>query len=297
MSSELPLVSIVIPTYNHAHLLRRALNSVIGQTYGNWEATVIDNHSRDNTEEVVSEFQDNRIKLVKYSNHGVIAASRNAGVRQSKGEWIAFLDSDDWWTHDKLQLCLDAASADTNMVYHDMEIVGVKSLGIFKRRIKSRQLGRCATIDLLVHGNPIATSSVVVRKKLLESVGGMNESPAMTAAEDYHTWLLISRQPGQLKYLAKGLGYYLVHAQGVSRKDMSGPMRAAMSDFLPLLDKRQRHAAFARIIYARARSRFLRGQYSSIMQHLCYCLRFGDYEIRLKALAMALTVTVKKTRK
>jgi glycosyltransferase involved in cell wall biosynthesis len=297
MSFEQPLVSIVIPTYNHAHLLRRALTSVIRQTYGNWEATVVDNYSHDSTEEVISEFRDSRIKLVKFRNHGVIAASRNVGLRQSNGEWIAFLDSDDWWTHDKLQSCLDAASADTNLVYHDMEIVGAKSLGIFKRRIKSRQLGSRATIDLLVNGNPIATSSVLVRKKLLESVGGMNESPAMTAAEDYHTWLLISRQPGQFKYLAEGLGYYLVHAQGVSRKDMSGPMRAAVSDFLPLLDKRERRTAFARIFYARVRSRFLAGRHAAVMHHLCYCIRFGDSEIRFKALAMALALTVKKTKK
>ena len=294
MSSENPLVSIVIPTYNHAHLLRRALNSVVMQTYANWEATVVDNYSQDNTDQVISEFQDSRIKLVKFSNNGVIAASRNTGVRHSSGEWIAFLDSDDWWIPGKLQLCLEGAASDTNLVYHDMEIVGVKSFGIFRRKIKSRQLKAPFTIDLLLKGNPIATSSVVLRKKLLDGVGGMNEARAMTAAEDYHTWLLISQQPGQLKYVEKSLGYYLVHAQGVSQKDMSRPMRAAIADFLPLLDERQKHIAFGRIIYARARFLFLKGRRSLLMRHLCYCMKFGDAEIKLKAMAMILAIKIKK---
>lgn len=294
MSSGHPLVSIVIPTYNHAHLLRRALTSVVAQTYENWEATVVDNYSQDNTEQVVSEFRDSRIKLIKFSNRGVIAASRNIGVQHSSGHWVAFLDSDDWWTSEKLQLCLVDVNSDTNLIYHDMDIVGNKLFGIFRRKIRSRQLKDLATIDLLVNGNPIATSSVVVRKKLLDSVGGMTEDPAMIAAEDYHTWLLISQQPGSLKYIEKNLGCYLVHAQGISQKDMSRPMRVAISGFLPLLDERQKYVAFGRIIYARTRFLFLTGRRSLLMRHLCYCLRFGDPEIKLKAMAMIFAIKIKK---
>ncbi len=91
------LVSVVIPTYNHARFLGRALQSVMDQTYKNWEVIIIDNHSQDNTDEIVEAFKDPRITLLKIHNNGVIAASRNMGIRAAKGEWIAFLDSDDHW--------------------------------------------------------------------------------------------------------------------------------------------------------------------------------------------------------
>ena len=90
-----PLVSVVIPTYNHARYLARALQSVLDQTYTNWEAIVIDNHSTDNTDEVMASFADSRITLLKIHNNGVIAASRNIGIRAANSEWITFLDSDD----------------------------------------------------------------------------------------------------------------------------------------------------------------------------------------------------------
>ena len=88
-----PLVSIIIPTYNNAEFLGKALKSVIDQTYGSWEAIVIDNNSTDQTDEVINKFQDIRIKYYKISNYGIIAKSRNLGINLAKGEWIAFLDS------------------------------------------------------------------------------------------------------------------------------------------------------------------------------------------------------------
>ena len=116
------LISIVIPTYNHGTYLKRALQSVLDQTYLNWEAIVIDNHSTDDTAEIMTNFNDQRIKYLKIHNNGVIAASRNAGINIAKGEWIAFLDSDDWWTEDKLEICFKNINDEIDLVYHDLEI-------------------------------------------------------------------------------------------------------------------------------------------------------------------------------
>ena len=100
---SLPLVSVIIPTFNRANDLARAVKSVIAQTFTSWELIIVDNHSVDNTDEVVRHFNDPRIKLLKIHNDGVIAASRNLGIHFSSGTYIAFLDSDDWWTPDKLR--------------------------------------------------------------------------------------------------------------------------------------------------------------------------------------------------
>ncbi|MDP2842393.1 MAG: glycosyltransferase family A protein, partial [Acetobacterium sp.] len=90
-----PLVSVVIPTYNHAGFLREALESLVAQTFSDWEALVVNNYSEDDTLDVVEAFNDPRIRVENFRNNGVIGASRNRGIRLSKGKYIAFLDSDD----------------------------------------------------------------------------------------------------------------------------------------------------------------------------------------------------------
>ena len=98
-----PGISIIIPTYNQANLLREAIQSILDQTFTDWEAIVVNNYSEDNTIEIVESFKDPRIRLINFRNHGVIGASRNEGVRQAKADIIAFLDSDDTWTNFKLE--------------------------------------------------------------------------------------------------------------------------------------------------------------------------------------------------
>ena len=104
-----PLVSVVIPNYNRAADLRRALRSVVRQTWRQWEALVVDNHSTDNVAQVIEEFQDRRIRMLSVHNHGVIAVSRNVGVTNAAGAYVAFLDSDDWWAPRKLRPALRRA--------------------------------------------------------------------------------------------------------------------------------------------------------------------------------------------
>ena len=122
-SKPLPLVSIIIPTYNHANFLGKALRSLLDQTFKNWEALVIDNQSSDGTNKIIKKFKDSRIKYFKISNKGIIAKSRNLGIKASKGKWIAFLDSDDWWTKNKLEVCVKNISRNVDLIYHDLEIV------------------------------------------------------------------------------------------------------------------------------------------------------------------------------
>ena len=80
MENEKPFFSIVIPTYNHGHLIKRCLDSIVAQTYIHWEAIVVNNYSNDNTVEIVESYRDPRIRLVNNANHGIIAVSRNKGI-------------------------------------------------------------------------------------------------------------------------------------------------------------------------------------------------------------------------
>ena len=292
-----PLVSVVIPTYNHARFLGRALQSVLDQTYTHWEAIVIDNHSTDNTDEIMASFADPRIAYLKIHNNGVIAASRNAGIRAAKGEWVAFLDSDDWWTADKLQTCFDSIDGQVDLVYHDLQIVSDQPRRIRSKKImKSWQVKAPVLIDLLVRGNAIATSSVVVRIKLLDQLNGMNESPEMVAAEDYNTWMCIAQLTDKFIYLPYNLGFYLTHSQGVSQKDMSIPGRAAASEFIRYLDEKQQMKLEANFRFTTGRFYYLLGNYIKANNNLWFAMLHGRSEIVIKCLWMIVMSQLLKTK-
>jgi glycosyltransferase involved in cell wall biosynthesis len=278
------LVSVVIPSYNHARYISRALQSVLDQTYTNWEVIVIDNHSTDNTDEVMKNFTDPRIHYLKIHNGGVIAASRNAGIRAAKGEWIAFLDSDDWWEVDKLQACMMCVNHSIDLVYHGMQIVG-NPPSFFKRKfIKTWQVRKPVLIDLLLRGNPIVNSSVVVRKALLERIGGIDESLGMIAAEDYNAWLRIAQLTDQLFYLPLILGCYLIHHQSVSRKDMSIPTKNACAPFMKLLTDKQLVRVESNFCFMGGLFFIRSGDCRKAITLFIYCLLHGSIVIKIKCM-------------
>ena len=118
------LVSIVIPTYNRGSKLRKTLESVLAQTHSDWEALVIDDGSTDDTPSLFTGEQDSRIRYIRRPNGGV-AAARNTGLQASKGDFIAFLDSDDLWRPWKLELQVQALrqNPDVGLVWTDMEAI------------------------------------------------------------------------------------------------------------------------------------------------------------------------------
>lgn len=107
-----PLVSVIIPTYNRANLVGKAVKSVLAQSYQNFEIIVVDNASCDNTAEVINSIIDNRIKFIKHDVNRGPAASRNTGLKNSGGDYITFLDSDDEWLFGKLACQLDVFKED-----------------------------------------------------------------------------------------------------------------------------------------------------------------------------------------
>jgi len=214
-----PLVSIVIPTYNHAHFLDRALRSVMEQSYANWEAIVIDNHSQDNTDEVVNGFGDLRIKLLKIHNHGVIAASRNLGMRAAHGEWIAFLDADDCWYPRKLEIVVGTATSGDayDVLSNDELLVDVRN---GTRRV-IRFGPYCSNFYrvLLLEGNRLSPSATVVRRAFLVRHGiEFDERQDYATVEDYAFWLELARNEARFKFIPEVHGEYVVHGANSSAR-------------------------------------------------------------------------------
>jgi glycosyltransferase involved in cell wall biosynthesis len=207
------LVSVVIPTYNHAHFLGRALQSVLDQTYANWEAIVIDNHSQDNTDEVIQGFTDPRIILLKIHNDGVIAASRNMGIRAAKGEWIAFLDSDDIWYPQKLEIAITGIQESSSVDVCSTDEILVDETTGNKRLLKYGPYSSDFYKQLLVTGNCLSTSATLVRREFLNTNNILfRENNEFVTAEDYDLWMLLARAGAIFKFIHSVQGEYLIHA-------------------------------------------------------------------------------------
>lgn len=215
-----PLVSVVIPTYNHAHFLGRALQSVIDQTYTNWEAIVIDNHSTDNTDEVMAGFADPRIKYLKIFNNGVIAASRNAGIRATKGVWVAFLDSDDLWYSRKLEIVINSIQEDLSVDVCSTDEMQINLATGIKTPLIYGPYRSNFHRELLLKGNRLSTSATLVRRKFMTKYGLLfRENKEFVTAEDYDFWMLLARAGANFKFISSIQGEYTIHMTNASGQD------------------------------------------------------------------------------
>jgi glycosyltransferase involved in cell wall biosynthesis len=272
------LVSVIIPSYNHGRFIGRALQSLLDQSYVSWEAIVVDNHSSDDTDAVIGTFIDPRIRVRKIRNEGIIAVSRNHGLHEARGEWVAFLDSDDWWTPDKLARCLEAATGATpaDVVYHQLRVVDEHAPMRPRKVIPSWTVTPPAWRHLVLHGNPIANSSVVVRAHLLQQIGGLREDRALVATEDFNAWIRIAQLTDRFRYLPEPLGFYLVHGSGMSQRDMSTAYAAATEEFVADLLPAERRRRTAQVAYIQGRHRYLCGEFSTAREPLGLALRHGS---------------------
>jgi len=205
-----PLVSVIIPTFNRAQDLARALESVSNQSFDDWEVIVVDNHSIDDTDLVVAKYRDDRMRFFKIHNKGVIAVSRNLGLRLARGRYVAFLDSDDWWDAEKLAQSVNALESSADVVYHDAWLVCKSNQAIFYRRAKTWALRDPAAVDLIARGNALVNSTVVVRRDLLVQIGGLCETPEMVAIEDYDIWVRLAEVGARFMRLSSVLTYYWI---------------------------------------------------------------------------------------
>ena len=292
-----PLVSIVIPTYNHAKFISKALKSVIDQTYKNWEAIIIDNESVDETYKLINNFNDSRIKYFKIFNDGVIAKSRNLGIKEAKGDWVAFLDSDDWWTKDKLEVCFSKITKDVDFIYHAHEYVN-KSKSFFKKKIiKGRQLKKPILNDLLIgtitKGSQISNSSVIVRKNILIKIGGLNENKILVGSDDYDTWLRIAQITDQFLYINKKLSFYLVHNANTSSKDMSIPQRLAVRNFMHLFNNQQKLNLEIKLRYISGSYNYLNNNHKKAKKDFIFVIKNGLLHLKLRSLLKLILMVFK----
>jgi teichuronic acid biosynthesis glycosyltransferase TuaG len=217
--NNLPIVSVVIPMYNSSNTIRATIESVLTQTFHDFEIIIIDDCSNDDSFNIVSEIlkEDTRISLIKTKNNsGGPAEPRNIGIQHARGEFIAFLDSDDLWLPEKLELQLDSFSENISLVCSDMFLLVGNSLkySYFKLYIR-KFVFRLPYYGLLLT-NQICLSSVLCRAKLLHNIS-FNQDPKIHTVEDYLLWLeLILSRNVSLFFINKPLVKYRIHSTNIT---------------------------------------------------------------------------------
>jgi glycosyltransferase involved in cell wall biosynthesis len=288
-----PFFSIIVPTYNRVKTLQKTIKSVLNQTFTDFELLIMDDGSTDDTSIMVGAILDSRIIYEWAENSGGPARPRNRGIALARGDWICFLDADDWWTPDKLKVCFDNINERVDLIYHDLEIVSLSSDQLRRRFKKGWQLHKPILIDLLVKGNAISNSSAVIRKIILNQVGAIDERKEMIASEDYNTWLRAATITENFLYIPKTLGYYLIHDQNISGKDMSLNWELACTEFVNILSRVQKNKLMSEIQYFRGRWAFCQENYPVAVLSLKFCLLHGRPLIALKSSYMLFIIAVK----
>ena len=173
----LPQISAIIPAYNAAHYVERAIESVLAQTYPVRELFVVDDGSTDNTADIVARY-GKTVHLVRQTNGGP-GAARNHGARLASGDWLALLDADDKWLPHKLERQVGFTQDATVGIVQSWDSAG------------DNQPPDDITFERLWQRNCVANSSVLIRRAAFEAVGGFDEDRALIAVEDYNLWLRV----------------------------------------------------------------------------------------------------------
>ena len=189
-----PAVSVVLPTYNRAPLLGRALRSVLGQSYEDFEVLVIDDGSTDETAGVMATFGDPRIRYVQLARNTGAGAARNVGIRMSRGKFLAFQDSDDEWVASKLAKQMSAferGPSELGVVYSDMQRVwgdGTETYLAAPNVLPGRLVGTSAWFYQVCD---LGIQSTLIKREWLDAAGHFNEE--LPALEDLEMFIRLSR--------------------------------------------------------------------------------------------------------
>ena len=211
------LVSIITPSYNTARFLRETIESVRAQTYTNWEMLIVDDCSTDETDDVVASFADSRIRYFKNERNSGAAVSRNRALREAKGKWIAFLDSDDLWTPEKLERQITFMQENgvtfsyTNYEETDEQGNRTGVLGTGPRRIgrmRMRTFNYMGCLTVMYDRDAVGLIQIADLKK----------------RNDYAIWLRVSRKATAV-LLPETLAVYRVRSSGSITNRGQSPLR------------------------------------------------------------------------
>ncbi|MCF7869806.1 MAG: glycosyltransferase family 2 protein [Candidatus Omnitrophica bacterium] len=185
-----PLFSIIIPTYNRRQFLKIAIESVLKQTYANYELIIVDDGSTDNTKELIKDYKDSRLNYYYQQNKGP-ASARNLGIAKARGEFVCFLDSDDRFRINKLEISHRYIKEKSSYKIFHSEEIWYKN-GKFLSQKKEHKKTAGFIFDNAVKLCSISISTAVIKKEVFNKIGNFDQN--LLACEDYDFWLRVTSQ-------------------------------------------------------------------------------------------------------
>lgn len=211
-------VSVIIPTYN-CPFLKRAITSALDQAYPPLEVIVVDDGSSQvDNQKIINnlkkQYPNKSLQYWRIRHSGLPAVVRNVGIKKAQGEWLAFLDDDDYWLKNKLKKQLEVAQTQPQLaaVCSQAYVTGTK------KRYHSLGRNQSLTLKQLILINYVINSSVLLRRKVAKTLGGFDEDPKLKAYEDYEFWLRILRYKLPIFYLSRPLLHYTINSRGLSHR-------------------------------------------------------------------------------
>lgn len=231
-----PLVSVIMPAYNASKYIKEAIESVQEQTYCHWELIIVDDGSTDATASIINEFTllDTRIKYL-FQENGKQGKARNLAINHSIGEYIAFLDADDLWVKDKLQIQVDLLNnrKDIDLVFtQGYTILPNNDCENFNTGVKE---WNCADdLDSFINSNPIPILSVLVKREIVINAGMFTEDTLIQNSEDYHLWIKILHNKSKILSISNRLFFYRIHESQSTYKG-TALFKSTLNCFLDLV--------------------------------------------------------------
>jgi glycosyltransferase involved in cell wall biosynthesis len=211
-------ISVIIPTYNRAEYLNELLKCLINQSFKNFEVLVCDDGSLDNTKEIVASFNEKlNIRYFYQENCGGPAKPRNLGIKNAVGDWLCFVDSDDLWTDNKLEVLARNILRNNNLIYcHPVYLINEsdQNLGVIGKYKKGFFLNDFRS--LLYNGSQVINSSLCIKRSILTSEFYYNTDQNYHAIEDYIFILNFTHAGYKIKPISETLGYYRIHSNNLS---------------------------------------------------------------------------------
>jgi len=301
-----PVVSIITATYNHERYIGPCIDSVLAQTFSNWELLIVDDGSTDKTQSVVQAYDDVRIRYYSQTNKGMwrLSETYNRALAEARGEYVAILEGDDLWPPARLQLQIDhMLNSDAVVAFGRYERIDCEGRLLKGSESRLTNETRLLTKDealrrLLIGELTVMPVTALIRKDVLESIGGFQQEPYYPAVE-HPTWLRLALE-GSFLEQDTVLGHWRRHpkqasdALGIALSD--GLLRMNMEFFEKLPDKirnrigvtaewlkRHQRIAFASAKFSHGRYQLLAGQRKAAKASFMRAAVDGDWRVRSKA--------------
>jgi glycosyltransferase involved in cell wall biosynthesis len=275
----MPKVSIIMPTHNREKYIPLSINSILKQTYRDYEIIVIDDNSTDGTKEALKVYGD-KIRYFFRQGEGA-AAARNFGAAQARGEYLAFLDDDDLWLPEHLAISVDLLEKNPDIAFSCADADTIDEHGT-KQRTLIKAKAQAERFETLLEGNIVLNLTAVIRKKIFLDAGGFD--PKLANKHDYDLWLRVSKH------------HYFLHTGRISAQyrehsnQLTGKIDIGLKNHLTIFNKPEimsgvprllKHRAIARVFYRFGRDYHQRGQRKKagkcFLLALSHCPWIGKY--------------------